>query len=99
MTDIATALRALASKLRESAGAGFDHTPNLTPAGYQALVQKVLGVAEEVDALADEVWRHFGREEFDALMDRLRSVGKRPPDRLVIAVERAIAAAGRCVRA
>ncbi len=94
MNDIATPLLALANKLRESAEFGFVSDLKVTLAGRQALVESVLGIAGEVDALADEAkFRDINRGEFESLMVRFRTLGKRPPNRLVNAVESAIAAA------
>jgi hypothetical protein len=94
MNDITTTLRALAISLNERAEFGFDSDLKVTLAGRQALVQDVVAIAHEVDALADEAnVRDIDRREFSGLMERLHSLGKRPPTRLVNAVERAIATA------
>jgi len=96
MIDTTTALRALAADIRERAPFGFVQTLQVTLAERQASVGEVVGIANEVDALADEsVVRDVGRAEVSSLMDRLRSLGKRPPTRLVIAVETTIGAAER----
>ena len=91
MNDLAIPLFALATKLRDTPGVGFDHRLKLTPSSFQVLADEVLGIAAEVEGLADEARvRAIGRGEFDNLMVRLRSLGKRPPEHLVLAAERAI---------